>query len=189
MWKRLRIGWRCGHFRSGETFKCATTGKCTGDHSAFAANGFDGSLNLPKNASITEIKLPLFMNCNFTSVIIPQNITTLGQKSFEGCNFTKLEFPDTLKVLGNSSFLNCTKLAQPLILPNSLTTMGNNVFNGCTAFRNCSKLTAIICPSKEIFNSFNAKFTYTIAKPLLCYEMQLKFDGTIMLKTFYLIVP
>ena len=86
--------------------------------SAFYGSGIDGELNLP-------------------------NLETLQSYAFFGCPFTKIvslgiisSIPDG--AANNGTFHSCTNLEEA-ILPDTLTYLGSY------AFRNCTKLTSVVC--------------------------------------------
>jgi hypothetical protein len=53
---------------------------------AFSGCGFTGTLSLPENPSLTTLGTSAFANNNFSSITIPDNITTIGTECFKNCS-------------------------------------------------------------------------------------------------------
>ena len=72
---------------------------------------------------------------NLTSVIIPNNITSIGISAFNSCtNLSTIDIPTSVVNISINAFRNCTSLSS-IIIPYSVTTMddvNNSVFSGCT---------------------------------------------------------
>jgi len=79
---------------------------------------------------------------NITSVVINNNVTTIGNGAFENCNnLASATIPNSIIRIGEHAFLICPKLTS---LPNG---MGNSVQDICYgAFDKCSSLTSINIP-------------------------------------------
>ena len=107
---------------------------------------------------------------NLTSVILPQNVTSIGYAAFGSCHNLTGEFviPNSVTYIGANAFYNCNSLTSIIIpdgitsieegvfdwcssletinIPNSVETIGNWAFNGCTSLTNLvfpSSLTSI----------------------------------------------
>jgi hypothetical protein len=65
-----------------------------------------------KDVLALEIAFGLFENCeSLVSVVIPEGITSIGEKAFSGCaNLREISFPKSLIKAGRSSFSGCKKL-------------------------------------------------------------------------------
>lgn len=71
-----------------------------------------------------------FANCEcLASVVIPDNITVLGNYSFSGCsNLTKAVLPVTMTKIGSGVFSGC--ILENTIIPKSVKTVGDRAFAG-----------------------------------------------------------
>ena len=96
------------------------------------------------------------------NVIIPKNITGIGNDAFHGCNnLTSITLPNSVKSIGRSAFSTCTGLTS-VEIPNSVTSIEFQAFSNCSnltsitlsnsvknigmfAFSGCTGLTSIIC--------------------------------------------
>ena len=67
-----------------------------------------------------------------TSVVIPDNITTIGEGAFRDCvNLTSVTIPDTVTVLPDNCFNGCSSLTA-IPISDSVTYIGEGCFAGCT---------------------------------------------------------
>lgn len=100
---------------------------------------------------------------NWTSVVIPNTVKSIGDSAFYGCTGLKnITIPDSVTSIGYGAFSSCTGLTN-ITLPDSLTHINFRTFGDCTAlegikipdsvtsigegaFYNCSGLTSIIIP-------------------------------------------
>lgn len=71
-----------------------------------------------------------------TPVILPPNITTIGNNCMASMNYYAypLEVPSTVTSIGNSFLSNCGRFNRSLVLPDSLTTIGISFMSNCTTF-------------------------------------------------------
>jgi len=67
-----------------------------------------------------------FYNKNLTSVVMQNNITTIGISAFEGNNLTSLTLSNSVTTIGSNAFLN-NDLTN-IVIPSSVTTIGENAF-------------------------------------------------------------
>ena len=142
------------------------------------------SIVLPKNiksigenafcysASLTSVELSsnletigyyAFANCPFSSIFIPDGVTSIGSSAFRGCkNLTSIVLPDSVVEVGSNAFEDCTSLTK-VTLPDGIKSIEFCTFNGCSslanilipdnvamidlqAFVNCTSLTNITIP-------------------------------------------
>ena len=100
---------------------------------------------------------------NDGKVVIPNNVTEIGNGAFEGCReLSAIEIPNSVNKIGYSAFLNC-KALKSITIPSNVETIYNEAFYGCSAltsvtiangvrnignsvFGNCSSLTKIVVP-------------------------------------------
>jgi hypothetical protein len=66
---------------------------------------------------------------NLTSIIIPNNVTSIGNSAFYRSGLTSITIPDSVTSIGSSAFGYCTSLTS-VTIPNSVTSIGDNTFLG-----------------------------------------------------------
>ena len=106
---------------------------------------------------------PWYNNRNsITSVVIGDNVTTIGNYAFYSCGLTKVEIPESVTTIGDYAFYGCSRLTS-VEIPGSVTTIGNAAFSACSsltsveipesvttigdrAFDYCSSLTSVEIP-------------------------------------------
>ena len=108
-----------------------------------------------------------------TSVTIPENITSIGNKAFHGHkNLTSITIPNSVKTIGNYAFSGCTNLTS-VNIPDSITKIEYGTFQNCSSLTNvtipegvtyidentfdgCENLAKIIIPSSVTIINYNA---------------------------------
>ena len=101
-----------------------------------------------------------FRDCDsLTSVIIPDNVTTIGYQAFYGCDsLTSVTIPDSVTTIGEYAFYSCDSLTS-VTIPDSVNTIRDDAFSRCSltsvtipdsvttigkrAFDMCSSLTSV----------------------------------------------
>lgn len=97
------------------------------------------TINLPKN--LKEIGEYAFVNCGLTNLVIPNNVTQIGEGCFQACNrLESVKISDGLLNIPDGMFSGCQRLSK-IELPDSIRKIGNYVFDGCG-------ITSIELPSK-----------------------------------------
>ncbi len=83
-----------------------------------------------------------FSGCdNLKSIIIPNNVISIGSFAFEICSgLTEITIPNRVKSIGQFAFFSCNRLTN-ITLGDSVTSIGDY------AFCDCSRLSSIIIPS------------------------------------------
>jgi uncharacterized protein YjbI with pentapeptide repeats len=86
---------------------------------------------------VTELNTDLFKNKGgFTSIILPNSITTIYNNAFEGCvGLLSIQIPDSVTYLGQGVFNGCTALTS-ISIPINITNIRANCFKGCSFLQN-----------------------------------------------------
>lgn len=98
------------------------------------ANAFDGKWAIEKVVlphNITSIGNYAFRGTGIKEITFPESLTTLGTYSFNNCDsLSVVSLPNSITTIPNYSFYDCDRL-QKVLLPSGLTAIGQNAFNGC----------------------------------------------------------
>lgn len=96
----------------------------------FSNCGFQGELVIPEG--VQDIPEKAFYSNEFSSVVFPSSLRTIGEAAFAGSNGLsgKIEFPEGLVGIGQIAFSHCTNI-QKIILPSTLQSLGISSFSGC----------------------------------------------------------
>ena len=129
-----------------------------------------------------------FYSCdNLTSMILPENITSIGYDAFYNCNIIgELVIPNSVTYIGASAFNECSSLTSVTVpegvtsieegvfgwcssletvnLPNSVETIGNWAFHGCTSLTNLVLPNALTSIGYEAFTNCHS-LTGTLELP------------------------
>ncbi|MBQ9185660.1 MAG: leucine-rich repeat protein [Bacteroidales bacterium] len=99
---------------------------------AFTHTRFTGRLLISSN-NLEEIGIYVFNNCLFSGELsIPNGVKKIGYGVFGGNNFSSVVFPSSLRTIGQSSFVGNPRLCEPLIFPEGFLTIGAKSFEGCS---------------------------------------------------------
>jgi|GEM_PF-3202658 Bacterial surface proteins containing Ig-like domains len=140
------------------------------EEGAFSGSGLSGSLNLSAYANLAAIKTSAFSGTHLSEVILPNNLTELGERAFENCTLLKtITIPSKITVLNQLTFSKCTSLENVVFVSSgqengvtnyNLQEIMDQAFYGCTGLRNVqflqnlNKLTTI---GKQAFAYCSAK--------------------------------
>ena len=82
--------------------------------------------------SVTSIGDRAFSGCSFLfGIVIPSSVTSIGDRTFCGCSFlTEVDIPDSVTSIGNGAFYDCNSL-RSVVIPDSVTSIGERAFSGC----------------------------------------------------------
>lgn len=113
---------------------------------------------------ITQIKNYMFANFPITSVLMHDDVTSIGEHSFFKCaNLTTIHISNKVTFIDFGAFKGCTSLAQ-IVIPDNVITLGDYVFSYCenleyvkigngvetipsTAFSGCTSLKTVVLGS------------------------------------------
>jgi hypothetical protein len=92
-------------------------------------------------------------NTRLTSVIIAENVTSIGDNAFSGCaGLTGITIAENVTSIGDNAFSRCTGLTG-ITIPENVTSIGEDTFSGCTGLRNI-----IIDTDKVANNTYSERF-------------------------------
>ncbi len=91
---------------------------------------------------VKEIAPSAFFDCyNLTSIVIPDTVTTIGDRAFSTClSLKNIEIPNSVTEIGEWAFYKCSSLTS-IVIPDSVTSIGKD------AFCDCSNLTSVEIPN------------------------------------------
>lgn len=135
----------------------------SGSNSSELSNAYTGTINdvvLPSEINGIKMKTvgeAVFKgNSSITSVVVPEEYTTLSGATFRGCSSLKsIQLPDTLTSLGSSNYVfrDCTSLKY-INIPKNVKDLKNG------SFYNCSNQDLVIDIQGSIDSLGNAKTFY-----------------------------
>ena len=121
---------------------------------------YENNILFNKNKS----RIISFRNQKQTSYVIPNSVTSIGDRAFFACNsLSEVVIPNSVTSIGENAFSGCSSLAE-VVIPNSVTSIGENAFSGCSslaevvipnsvtsigdrAFSFCSSLAEVVIPN------------------------------------------
>ena len=117
------------------------------------------------------------------TVVLPNNITSIGDYAFDRCtNLQSIKLPSGLKSIGTAAFQLCGKLSD-ITLPSNLNSIGEWAFNQCTS------LTTFTVPSNvRLFQSVPLPTAQTL-RPSACRQPSLLLATVLSTKTRNLPYP
>ena len=146
-------------------------------------SGSETSIQIPATIhgkQVTKIQDNAFTSKKFTSVVIPEGVTTLGKNAFRANrSLTQLTLPSTISVIGQGAFSMCESLVD-VVIPEGVTQISTDAFNDCeslvnvtlpkslktigsNAFADCTSLTTIKLPDNlQSITSTSFEKTVTI---------------------------
>lgn len=129
--------------------------KTESSESTYTYTATDTIINIPPNL--------FFYDINLLSIIIPNNIFSIGNNAFKGCSsLSTLEIPSNIKIIGDSAFSYCSGLLVIYIPLNSITTIGPSVFKGCSGLNTVLLPTSITTIGNSAFEDCTGLTTMTI---------------------------
>lgn len=121
-----------------------------------AVDAFNGNTRIQSlycGSRVTKIGDRAFLNCkNLKTIIIPDNVLSIGKEAFESCGVTDLVLGDRIKEIGRDAFMFCAHL-KSIKLPNDLTAISDNCFCACTSLFDVELSPNIISIGDQAFSS------------------------------------
>ena len=94
-------------------------------------NSTSEEVYVPKEDFVIENGVLKRYEGNSRNVVIPENVTRIGEFSFENCkDVVNVTIPDSVTTIGKGAFLGCSSLTG-ITIPDSVTCIEGGVFNGC----------------------------------------------------------
>ena len=104
--------------------------------------------------SVTSLGDRCFSACGLTSITIPKSVTSLGAECFYLSRWlTSITIPNSVTSLGEACFYDCSSLIS-ISIPNSVTDLGNY------CFMSCSSLKIVTCEIPSAINNNNLFGSY-----------------------------
>jgi len=117
--------------------------------------GAGGDITIPTTLGgcpVIAIGDNAFLYGNVTSVIIPDSVTTIGNRAFYYSTIlTSVTIGNGVTTIGNSAFSRCSDLTS-VTIPDSVNSIGNNTFQYCTSL---SSVTIGKGVASIVFNTFS----------------------------------
>ena len=116
--------------------------------------------NKDKTAIVSRIK-----DC--VNYIIPNSVTSIGDKAFSGCNFLQsVTIPNSVTSIGDEAFSSCDSL-QSVTIPNSVTSIGDNAFNWCKSLRSVTIPNSVTSIGDKAFSRCDSLQSVTIPNSVI----------------------
>ncbi len=141
-----------------------------------------GNSIIPDDCSVTSIGDWAFYPCSsLTSIVIPEGVTSIGDRAFEECALTSITIPESVTSIGEGAFQNCN--FESIVIPDGLTNIADHAFSWCPlksitipdsvtsidryAFEGCDSLTSIVIP-KSVTSIGEDAFYFCDALTIYC---------------------
>ena len=88
---------------------------------------YENNILFNKNKS----RIISFRNQKQTSYVIPNSVTSIGDRAFFACNsLSEVVIPNSVTSIGEGAFSFCSSLSE-VVIPNSVTSIGEGAFENC----------------------------------------------------------
>ena len=95
--------------------------------------GYSGDDLLIIPEGTTTIADSAYQNANYKCVVIPDSVTSIGNRAFSACgSLTSVTIPNSVTSIGNYAFSACGSLTN-ITIPNGVTSIGENAFYSCSS--------------------------------------------------------
>ena len=124
-------------------FKNNASGEITG-----VFEGFTHLKTVILPNTITNISEKTFKGCSsLTAITLPSELTNIGANAFESCsNLAYVYFNEKLQTIGNKAFAYCSSL-KAISVPNSVTSIGKGAFEAAKAWTKYDNLKSSYSPN------------------------------------------
>lgn len=134
------------------------------------------------DTDVTEIPGSTFKDkTTFVSVILPNNLKTIGNCAFSGCKSIcdNLVLPESIESIGDSAFYNCIGIGKELLIPGNTNSIGSKAFYNCNNLEIINIVNANIIGANAFTNcdnieTINITNTSTIGSGAFAYCNKLK---------------
>ncbi len=162
----------------------------------FKDSQLGGEIDLSACTKLETIGESAFAYSKFSNIMLPKNITNIGQKAFYNCvSLTQINIPNKVETIGYGAFSGCS-LITSITLPSGIVSIEDNTFYACvalnkvnlnacvnlttigsSAFRYCANLTSITIPNKVQYIKSNAFNSCSSLKNILLSNSLISIDN------------
>lgn len=125
-----------------------------------------------ENSNLKELKNLVFSECSFTTINLPNNLTTFGKSCFLSCKqLQEIEFNDDVKSIPAHCCNGCSSLTT-IIIGSGVTSIGSQAFRGTSILINLYVYaeTPPTLPSDAFTNSSNNFMIYVPEDSVAAYK-------------------
>ena len=124
-----------------------------------------GTILIPETYnSLPVTSIGSFSYNRFTSIVIPNSITSISASAFYSCvNLTSIDIPDSVTTIGNKAFYGCVNLSS-IKLSNSLDTIAESTFSLCSSLTSITIPDSVVYVNADAFNNCSALSSVEIGK-------------------------
>ena len=121
--------------------------------------GAENAVVIP--AEVTEIGESAFLNTTITSVEIPDGVTAIGDNAFSGCEYlTDATIPASVETVGENVFYGCTSLGS--VAWESAAGIPDGAFKDCVGLQNLKVSTELPSIGSEAFKNCEALISFAV---------------------------
>lgn len=103
--------------------------------------------------SVATIPRDAFKSCsNLKYICLLNGLTTIGDEAFADSGVGSITIPESVTTIGNSAFKGCTRLSA-IVIPDSVTSLGMNAFENCSNLKTAVVGTGVSALSLATFRS------------------------------------